>query len=177
MAFGLALRSFWKTLTDKKIAEAVALALDGEPLVPALPESKPAPAPAKPTAPSQSPAITLLAALQRDARLLDLVFENLDAYQDAQIGAAARPCLKQCRESLERLVPMQRVIEGEENTVVDIPADAAATRVRWVDDAAGGTRGRLVHAGWCAKSVELPVWSGPKADANVVAPAQVQNAD
>lgn len=175
MAFGLALRSFWKTLTDKKIAEAVALALDGEPLAPALPEPKPVEA-TKPDAATQSAAITLLAALQRDARLLDLVFENLDAYQDAQIGAAARPCLKQCRESLERLVPMERVLAGEENTVVDIPSNASATRVRWVDDAATGDRGRLVHAGWLAKSIELPVWTGAKEDANVLAPAQVQSA-
>ncbi|MFN7627817.1 MAG: DUF2760 domain-containing protein, partial [Pirellula sp.] len=39
---------------------------------------------------ARNDAITLLAVLQRDARLLDLVHESLDDYSDEQIGGAAR---------------------------------------------------------------------------------------
>ena len=46
-------------------------------------QPKPAPAPPKqPPAPQRSDAITLLAALQREARFVDLVLEPLGQYSD-----------------------------------------------------------------------------------------------
>ena len=68
------------------------------------PEPKPAAAPAKPQPPARSDAISLIAALQREARLLDIVTESLDGYTDAQIGAAAkRSCETQDPSSSECL--------------------------------------------------------------------------
>ena len=52
-------------------------------------------------------ALTLLAALQREARFVDLVQESLDAYTDAQIGGAARDVLRDCRKTLDRMFALK----------------------------------------------------------------------
>ena len=48
----------------------------------------------------------MLATLQREARLVDLIHEDLSQYSDAQVGAAARPCLQQCGGVLDRFDAM-----------------------------------------------------------------------
>ena len=184
MQVGLAFRAFWRCLTDAETADKVALAIrtDGPALPapastsPAQPETKPA-KPAAPAAPAQNPAVTLLAALQREARLIDLVHENLDQYGDAQIGAAARPCLKQCRETLERLLQIRPLESASENETIQLPENASPGRYRWLGEPAdGATTAKLIHPGWQAAEVDLPRWSGPPEEASVLAPAQLQSA-
>lgn len=184
MRLGLALRAFWKALFDRAAAERMALALDSAAETPAaLPDpskqvsdvsEKARPTPT-PSAPTQNPAITLLATLQRDARLIDLIHEDLDQYQDAQVGAAARPCLKQCRQSLERVLKVTKLVDASESDSVSIPPGSSATRYRWIGEAAAeeGGSAKLIHPGWQAASIELPQWNGVAEDAMVIAPAQV----
>ncbi len=179
---GLALRAFWKALFDRAVGERIAIALDApvdsrieqktattasEPTTKAAPQAKPLRA--------QNPAITLLATLQRDARLIDLIYENLDQYQDAQVGAAARPCLKQCRQSLDRILKIEKLVAANESDTVPVPADASVARYRWIGEspASETATAKLVHPGWRAASVQLPQWSGQTADAEIIAPAQV----
>ena len=69
-------------------------------MAPAPVRPVPAAPPAAEPAPRRSDAITLLAALQREARFVDLVQEPLGEYSDDQIGAAARDVLRDCREVL-----------------------------------------------------------------------------
>jgi hypothetical protein len=114
-----------------------------------------------------------LAALQREARLVDLIQEDLSRYSDAQVGAAARPCLQQCASVLARLFELQPVVLAAEGELVDIGQNASPTRYQWVGEGTAAS-GKLVHHGWQATKVELPRWTGEKSDANVIAPAQVQ---
>ncbi len=186
MRLGLALRAFWRALFDRAAGERIAIVLDSpadaritpQPAAGHEPAKKtPSPAPvetAKPS-PAQSPAITLLATLQRDARLIDLIYENLDQYQDAQVGAAARPCLKQCRQSLDRILKIEKLVPAAENESVAVPADASVARYRWIGESPASETGvaKLVHPGWRAASIQLPQWSGQAEDANILAPAQV----
>lgn len=123
---------------------------------------------------ARDPSVTLLAALQREARLIDLVREDLAKYSDAQVGAAARPCLQQCAGVLDRWFAIEPLVEASEGDAVDVPADASPIRYQWVGESSAAT-GKLVHHGWQATKVELPRWTGDDADANVVAPAQVQS--
>ncbi len=185
MRLGLALRAFWKALFDRAAAERMAVALDAisdariESTATPAQESKPHVAAKPQVAPKpaagQNPAITLLATLQRDARLIDLIHEDLDQYQDAQVGAAARPCLKQCRQSLDRILKIEKLVAASENDSVTVAADASAARYRWIGEipASDSTTAKLVHPGWQATSIELPQWSGRDEDATVIAPAQV----
>lgn len=164
---------------DREAAERLALALDAVPPLPAITHAPEQPKPApekKPVPSSQNPAITLLATLQRDARLIDLIHEDLDQYQDAQVGAAARPCLKQCRQSLDRMLKIKKLVDAKENESVSVTRDASPARYRWVGEPSSSSpsgQAKLVHSGWQATATDLPQWSGALEDANVIAPAQV----
>jgi len=127
-------------------------------------------------APTRSEALTLLAMLQREARLVDLIQEPLEQYSDAQVGAAARPCLTQCRSTLARAFELQPVINQTEGTSVDLPEVASPLRFQWVGDATvEQKRGRLVHPGWQAGRCELAHWTGAAEDHRVIAPAQIES--
>jgi hypothetical protein len=98
---GLAFRVFFKTMFSAEVAQRVRSVLDGEPLpkistgaksLHAPPQSKVPESPPEPP-PKRSEATTLLAALQREARLVDLIQQPLTQFSDEQIGAAARGVL------------------------------------------------------------------------------------
>ena len=66
------------------------------------------PIPLVPKPPARSEAITLLAALQREARFVDFIQESLAGYTDAQIGAAARDVHRDCGTVLKRMFAFSR---------------------------------------------------------------------
>ncbi len=180
MALGTAFRAFFAALFNDALAQRLKVVLDVDPAT-AETDSSPARLPqkpleqTKPTSPasSRSEAITLLATLQREARLIDLVKENLSAYSDAQIGAAARPCLTQCASTLERVMTIKPITTVGEGATMEVPASSGPSRFQWLGEGSGST-GKLVHHGWEVERVELPQWTGSGTDANVIAPVQVQ---
>lgn len=141
-----------------------------------LAESKPAAKAAQSKPPARSEALTLLAALQREARFVDLVQESLDGYSDAQIGAAARDVLRDCSKVLERMFSVRPLLTDGEGAKVDVPTGYDANRYRVTGNVAGAPpfQGQLVHAGWQATHCQLPVWSGSDESALVIAPAEVE---
>ena len=183
MALGTAFRAFFAALGNRQVSERIRSVLDQPVEVTALPSPTPevvAPAkeiqrPASQKDRSRSDAITLLSTLQREARLLDLVKENLSAYTDAQVGAAARPCLTQCAATLDRLLGVKAIESVSDGQSVSVPENAAPSRYAWIGEGSGST-GKLIHHGWEASRVDLPQWTGVDNDAKVIAPAQVQRA-
>lgn len=179
MGLGIALRAFSAGLFNREAAERIQAALDGASVVADEPVKLPEPPkPAPPSKPLRSDAITLLSALQREARLVDLIQENLSAFSDAQVGAAARPCLQQCASSLDRMLGLSPVDESGEGNRVELADSASAARYQWVGEGTGssetGTAGTLIHKGWQAGRVDLPEWTGDAKDAQIIAPAQIQ---
>lgn len=183
MRIGLAFQLFFKALAGGKTADALQAVLQGKsveskPAAAGLPSpeakatAEPKPVP-KPAAPSQSEAITLLATLQREARLIDLVQEPLEQYPDAQVGAAARDVLRDTRKVLERICGIKPLLSEVEGTKVDVPADASPMRWKISGSASAAKRGVVVHPGWQATQCQLPQWNGTTADALVIAPAEV----
>ncbi len=137
------------------------------------------PAPAKPPPPkppARSEAITLLAALQREARFVDFVQESLAGYSDAQIGAAARDVHRDCAAVLKRMFALRPAVTDEEGKEVDVPTGFDAGRWRLTGKVTGQPpfHGRLVHPGWEATVCELPTWSGSAEAARIVVPAEVE---
>ena len=150
---------------------------------PAAPEAKPQAkvelkpaAPKPPPKPARSEAVTLLAALQREARFVDFIKEPLDGYSDAQIGAAARDVHRDCGKVLDRLLAIRAIDSQEEGSTLEVPAGFDAGRYRLTGNVAGNPpfRGRLVHHGWEAGEVQLPEWSGTPQSARVIAPIEVE---
>lgn len=178
MALGTAFRAFWAALTNREMADALKRVLDGEALAPAAAASPEQPAEEKPpqqaAAPARDPALTLLATLQRESRFVDLVQEDLGQYSDAQVGAAARPCLKQCAETLQRLMAVAPLVDSREGETIEVGPQSSPARYQWIGEGSSG-RGKLLHHGWVAGKVELPEWTGDAADVRVIAPAQIQS--
>ncbi len=179
MGLGIAIKAFFAALFDKQKAAQIRQVLFGQPALtdsraqPAAgPTTKPAAEAAKPRT-GREGAVTLLATLQREARLIDLIREDLAQYSDAQVGSAARPCLMQCAGVLSRLFDLQPLVDAVEGESVEVPADASPIRYQWIGEGSA-TAGKLVHHGWQVSKIELPKWTGADADAKVVAPAQVQ---
>jgi hypothetical protein len=83
------------------------------------PESSAAPG-ARPAAREAAPrpdtgrAVQMLALLQRDGRLVDFFTEDIGEYDDAQVGAAVRDMHESCRNTLNRYLTLQPVVDGEE---------------------------------------------------------------
>jgi hypothetical protein len=187
MRIWLAIRSLFAVLFNAQVAEQVRSVLDGAaaPAVPAAPAlTRPEPPLEKPApvvkAPARSQvrndAITFLAALQRDARFLDIVQEPLDSYSDAQIGAAARDVLRNCATVIERLFAPQPALAQEEGSDVEVPSGYDPLRFRLVGTSSGNPpfRGKLTHHGWLATRCELPNFSGNQSSANIIAPIEVE---
>jgi hypothetical protein len=136
------------------------------------------------TAPSAAPparatdgALQMLAILQREARLVDFLMEDIAAYTDEQVGAAVRGLHGQCRQALERHVKLAPVIDGVEGSYTRLEGTGAEpSRVRLLGNVptsgmpAGGT---LRHKGWWAARVALPPFE-PRQDVTVIAPAEVE---
>jgi hypothetical protein len=179
-----AIKVFFATLFSGDVAAKAERLLLGEPqpqeaaATPAPPvETRPTPAPKPaPTRPARSEAVTLLAALQREARFVDFVQEPLDEYSDEQVGAAARDVHRQCRAVIERMFGLRPVLSDAEGAAIDVPEGFDAGRYRLTGKVAGQApfRGQLAHHGWEAARCEVPTWSGGKDSALVVAPAEVE---
>lgn len=183
MSIVVAFRAFFAVLFNSQTARAIETVLDSDgavvdQLAPGSVQPEPAKtiaAPATVAKPIRNDAVTLLATLQREARLIDLIQEPLDQYSDAQVGAAARPCLSQCRATLSRIFELRPLLAQSEGQSVDVPESPSPLRFQWVGDAgAGKPSGTLVHAGWQASRCELAQWTGSAEDANVIAAAQIE---
>ncbi|MEJ8824977.1 DUF2760 domain-containing protein [Variovorax humicola] len=139
------------------------------------PAVRPAPAPPVLKEPSPDAALQLLALLQREARLIDFVGEDLGGYADAQIGAAARLVHEGCAKVLREhfvIVPVRDEAEGGR---VTLPPGFDAAAIRLTGNVVGQPpfSGSLTHRGWRVTEVRLPKMA-EQHDARVVAPAEVE---
>jgi hypothetical protein len=151
----LALKSFWRILTDPDFAGRI------EPLFSRAPTG---------------PDLRILAVLQRDGRLVDFLQEDIDAYSDAQIGAAVRDIHRGCRKSLHDYLTIEPIISGAEEAPVSVPADFDPAAVRLLGNVDGKPpfQGILKHHGWRVRSVHLPVLPVARDDSSVLSPAEVE---
>ena len=179
---GVAFRAFFAALSSSERAEQIRAALDGQALPKidtsaktAAPQSRDQWSRSAESPPARSEAITLLAALQREARLVDLIKQPLGEFSDEQIGAAARNVLAESSAVLDRFFSLVPVANGEEGTACEVPKnyDPARYKLAGAVSGPGPFQGRLAHPGWQASTVKLPTWTGSKDSALLIAPAEV----
>ncbi|MCA8095814.1 DUF2760 domain-containing protein [Burkholderia contaminans] len=183
----LAVGTFFSVLGNREFAAGVLRVRDGAPApVAPVPAAAPAPAPAPAAAPMKAPApelreaspqaaLQLLGLLQRDARFIDFVEEDIAGYADADIGAAARLVHDGCRAALREHFTIVPVRDEAEGSRVTLPAGFDATAVRLTGNVVGSApfTGTVSHRGWRVADVRLPKLTGSH-DASVVAPAEVE---
>jgi hypothetical protein len=125
-------------------------------------------------------ALQLLGILQRDARLLDFLMEDIGPFSDDQVGSAVRNVHAQCHESLAKYVKLAPVIDGVEGTFTKPESAGALAKdpnaIKFVGNLpaqgkpAGGT---LRHKGWRVDSVSLPAIH-QKQSVSILAPAELE---
>ncbi|MDQ6707625.1 MAG: DUF2760 domain-containing protein [Acidobacteriota bacterium] len=119
-------------------------------------------------------ALQILGILQRDARLVDFLMEDIGAYSDEQVGTAVRALHGQCRETLDRYLNLQPVIDGVEGTFAKPPSsDPGLVKFLGNVPAVMPAGGLLRHRGWRAASVQLPPLNA-RQDVTVLAPAEIE---
>jgi hypothetical protein len=168
MRLSQAFRVFFRILRDPSFAERVSrLELPPARAEPSAPAATPAP---------RSDALTLLAVLQREGRLVDFLQEPIDSYSDAQIGSAVREVHRGCHQVLERLFAPEPCLEAPEGAPVRLDKGYDPGRIRLTGQLAGEPpySGTLAHPGWEATRCELPEWTGSVGAARVIAPAEVE---
>ncbi len=147
-------------------------------------ETKPAPTPAEPkkaapppppSKPTPDAAVQLLALFQREGRLVDFLREDIQPYDDSQIGAAVREIHKECRQVLAEHLTLEPVLNGQEGDEVTVPKGFDPSAIRLTGNVSGEPpfRGSLRHAGWRAAQVKLPAQPAGQ-DPKIVAPAEVE---
>jgi hypothetical protein len=151
----MACKAFWKILTD------AAFAGRAEPLF---------------VPPRTGPDLRILALLQRDGRLVDFLLEDIDAYTDAQVGAAARDIHRGCRKALLEYVNVDPILDQPEDSPVAVPADFDPATLRLSGNLAGTGpyRGTLKHHGWLVRTVQLPELPKARDQSIILAPAEVE---
>ena len=179
-----AFRAFFGSLFNGDTAARVSVALLAKGLLTPVPASAPTahePTPVaikkpEPKKPAQSEAITLLATLQREARLIDFLKEDLSGYADEHVGAAVRAIQRDSAKVLDRFFALQPVVSDEEGAKVSVPAGFDAARYRLTGKVTGNApfAGTLQHHGWEATKCELPQFTGSDSAAKTVAPAEIE---
>jgi hypothetical protein len=126
---------------------------------------------------AEAEVVSFLALLQEKGRLVDFLMDDITAYSDAQVGAAARVVHQGCRAVLDEHFSVHPVREQPEGATVTVEASQAADEYRLVGKIAGQPpfTGRLVHRGWRTDSVKLPrLLRGTESRLPAIAPAEVE---
>jgi hypothetical protein len=121
--------------------------------------------------------VHFLAMLQEKGRLVDFLMDDINAYSDAQVGAAARVVHTGCAGVLRENFTINPVRTEEEGSTVQVPAGYSADEYRLVGRIAGPApfSGVLVHRGWKTDMVKLPQLLRSIADKlPAIAPAEVE---
>lgn len=120
-------------------------------------------------------ALQILGILQRDARLIDFLMEDISPYSDDQIGAAARNLHDQSRETLQRYLQLTPVVDGVEGTFTRLDSnDPASIKLLGNVPAKGKAAGGLLrHKGWRVGKIDLPPLVASQST-TILAPAEIE---
>jgi hypothetical protein len=117
----------------------------------------------------------VLAALQREGRLIDFLEQEVTGFSDEDIGAAARVVHSGCRKVLQQYFVLEPALPEAEGATLTVPPGFDAQRIRLTGSVTGKPpfKGTLKHHGWIAKETRLPSLQADL-DPRVVAPAEVE---
>jgi hypothetical protein len=108
--------------------------------------------------PAEAEVVAFFGLLQEKGRFVDFLMEDITAYDDADVGAAARVVHQGCRQVLHEHFNISAISESAEGSQVTVPAGYAADQFRIVGKLSGDPpfTGTLIHKGWKTEFVKLP---------------------
>jgi len=132
---------------------------------------------AVPTIKDSSPesALQFLGLLQQEARLIDFVQEEIGAYSDEEVGAAARVVHEGSKKAINEYFTLSPIRTEDEESRVTLAEGFNASEVRLTGNVVGSApfTGTLIHRGWRVAAVNLPKLSAGH-DTTIVAAAEVE---
>ncbi|MDO9103842.1 MAG: DUF2760 domain-containing protein [Methylovulum sp.] len=169
--------------TKKHPAQAVSAGAAPEPVIQVVEKivevekiiHAPAPEPVVLKEATPDAALQLLGLLQKEARFIDFIKEDISAYNDTDIGIAARVVHDGCNKALNEHFSLAPVRNEQEGTKLTLQAGFDASRVRLTGNIVGQApfTGTLIHKGWQVTRVSLPKLAQGY-DAAIVAAAEVE---
>ncbi|TAN68801.1 MAG: DUF2760 domain-containing protein [Methylobacter sp.] len=120
-------------------------------------------------------ALQLLGLLQKEARFIDFIKEDIAAFSDADIGVAARVVHEGCNKAINEHFTLATVRSEQEGSKITLQQGFDAAAVRLTGNIVGTApfTGTLVHKGWQVTGIKLPKLTAGH-NAAIVAPAEVE---
>jgi len=120
-------------------------------------------------------ALQLLSLLQKEARFIDFIKEDVTSYSDADIGVAARVVHEGCNKALNEHFSLAAIRNEQEGSKVTLPQGFDAGTVRLTGNITGAApfTGTLIHKGWQVTKISLPKLTQGH-DASIIAAAEVE---
>ena len=120
-------------------------------------------------------ALQLLSLLQKEARFIDFIKEDIAAYNDADIGVAARVVHEGCNKAINEHFSLETVRTDQEGSKITLAEGFNASEVRLTGNIVGKApfTGTLVHKGWQVTNIRLPKLTAGH-NANIIAAAEVE---
>jgi len=171
--------------SNKKPAESAAqpLSVTPEPVIKVVEKivevekivQAPAPEPVILKEATPDAALQLLGLLQKEARFIDFIKEDIGSYSDADIGVAARVVHEGCNKAINEHFTLATVRSESEGSNVTLPAGFDAGSVRLTGNIVGSApfTGTLVHKGWQVTELRLPKLTQGY-NAKIIAAAEVE---
>jgi len=112
--------------------------------------------------------------LQHSGRLVDFLKEDISAFSDEEVGAAARKVHQDCSKVVEEFVTLRPVRPEEEGSKIVVPVGYDADEFKLVGNVKGEPpyTGILVHKGWIAHKHSLPRATAPVSA--IINPAEIE---
>ena len=120
-------------------------------------------------------ALQLLGLLQKEARFIDFIKEDITSYSDADIGVAARVVHEGCNKALNEHFTLAPVRSEQEGGKITLQQGFDASSVRLTGNIVGSApfTGTLIHKGWQVTNIRLPKLTQGH-DAKILAAAEVE---
>lgn len=165
----LAVGTFFKIILDRRFAARVQ---DLRAAAPTTAE-KPATSPLREAAPDA--ALQLLGLLQREARFIDFIQEDVAGYADAEVGAAARLVHEGSRKVLRENFTIHPIRDEAEGSRITLPEGFDAAMIRVTGNVVGQPpfHGSITHRGWQVVDTRLPKLSDSH-EVRIIAAAEVE---
>jgi len=116
-----------------------------------------------------------LSVFQREGRLMDFFSEDLNNYEDSQIGAAVRSIQENCKKVVDKAISPESIIDEKEGDQITIQQDFNPTAIKLTGNVTGEPpfKGIVRHRGWRAKRLEMPTLSSSQ-EPGIIAPAEIE---
>lgn len=123
----------------------------------------------------ENSALQTLMLLQKHARLIDFISENVDQYSDEEVGAAARVVHQGCQKILKEYIKITPICDQKEESQVTLSEGFNAAEFKLIGNITGKApfQGTLVHAGWQVEKFNLPLQNKLNSK-QIISPAEVE---